>query len=415
MSRRRTALLLGLAYAGFVSLGLPDGLLGVAWPSIRARFGLPLDALGPLLVATTAGSVFASFTSGRVLGRASVGALLAAACAAQATSMAGYALAPGWWVLVGFGVFAGLGAGAIDAGLNTYVATHHSARTLNWLHACYGVGAAGGPALMTAVLTRGQPWQRGYALVAGAQLALALAFASTRSLWPPATARASGPDTAAQQARTAATLRLRGAWLGMAAFTLYVGLEQSAGAWAYSHLTEVRGVSTARAGTWVSIFWGGLLVGRVGFGLFANRVALEALVRVAIGGVLAATALFAVHPFAGASEIGLAALGVACGPVFPSIMAATPARLGAPHAANAVGFQVAAAALGQAFLPWATGWLARRFGLDVLGPVLVALAIALAAVHEGLARSGIGLRDGESPRMAAPDGTIRAHGGDAGR
>jgi fucose permease len=394
MSRRRTLLLLGLAYVGFVSLGLPDGLLGVAWPSIRTRFGLPLDALGPLLVATTSGSVLASFVSGRVLARASVGALLAAACAAQATSMAAYASAPAWWLLVGFGVFAGLGAGAIDAGLNTYVATQHSARTLNWLHACYGVGAAGGPALMTAVLTRGRPWQHGYAIVAGAQLALALAFASTRSLWPPATPRASGPDTSVRHARTAATLRLRAAWLGMAAFVLYVGLEQSAGAWAFSYLTEARGVATARAGTWVSMFWGGLLVGRVGFGLFANRIALDALVRIALAGVLAASALFALHPFAGASELGLAALGVACGPVFPSLMAATPARLGAPHAANAVGFQVAAAALGQAFLPWATGWLAQTRGLDVLGPVLVALTIGLVAVHELLVRTAIDERAG---------------------
>jgi fucose permease len=412
MSRRRTALLLGLAFVGFVSLGLPDGLLGVAWPSIRAWFGLPLDALGPLLVATTAGSVVASFLSGRVLARASVGALLAAACAAQAASMAGYALAPGWWVLVGFGVFAGLGAGAIDAGLNTYVATHHSARTLNWLHACYGVGATSGPALMTAVLARGLPWQRGYALVAGAQLALALAFASTYSLWPPATRRPSASDTEISHAPAGATLRIPAAWLGMTAFALYVGLEQSAGAWAYSHLTEVRGLTPARAGTWVSMFWGGLLVGRVGFGLVANCVPLDTLVRVAIGGVLAATALFAAHPFPGASEIGLVAIGVACGPIFPSLIAATPARLGAPHAANAVGFQVAAAAIGQAFLPWATGWLARICGLAVLGPVLVVLAVALAAIHELLARSAFGSRDGESPRIASSR-KIRGHRGDA--
>src|SRR4029453_13996592 len=233
----------------------------------------------------TSGYVFASFVSGRILARISVGALLAASCAATATSLAGYALAPTWWILVGFGVFAGLGAGAIDAGLNTYVATHHSARTLNWLHACYGIGAAAGPALMTAVLMEGHAWQRGYRIVAGAQIALALAFAASRSLWPPATTRTDAPDAgraahadAAAPLRppaagppahgdAAATLRLPAAWLGMTCFVLYVGLEQSAGAWAYSHLTEARGLSTARAGTWVSIFWGGLMAGPVRFAL----------------------------------------------------------------------------------------------------------------------------------------------------
>lgn len=381
----RTVLLLGLAYVGFVSLGLPDGLLGVAWPSIRAEFGLPLDALGPLLVATTSGYVFASFVSGRLLARMSVGTLLAASCFATASSLAGYALAPAWWILVGFGVFTGLGAGAIDAGLNTYVATNHSARTLNWLHACYGVGAATGPALMTAVLMQGRPWQRGYAVVACAQLALALAFAATRSLWPAAPSRSTAD--AAAHASPRATLRLPAAWLGMAAFVLYVGLEQSAGAWAFSHLTEARGVATARAGTWVSMFWAGLMAGPIGFGLVANRVPVDILVRVALGGVLAAATLLATHPFPGSSELALAALGVACGPVFPSLIAATPVRLGASHAANGVGFQIAAAALGQAAIPWTTGVLARRFGLDVLGPVLVALAIGLVVVHEMLARS----------------------------
>lgn len=385
MSRRRVVLLLGLAYVGFVSLGLPDGLLGVAWPSIRASFDLALDALGPLLVATTAGYVAASFATGALLGRMRVGTLLAASCAATALALAGYALAPSWWILVGFGVFAGLGAGAIDAGLNTYVATNHSPRTLNWLHACYGVGAAAGPALMTAVLVQGRPWQRGYALVATAQIALAVAFFATRSLWPSArpAPHATAPEAAAP---AAATLRKPVAWLGMAAFLIYVGLEQSAGAWAYSFLTEARGVPMARAGTWVSLFWGGLMAGRVGFGLVANRFPLPALVRSAIGGMLAATLLVALDPFDGASAAGLALLGVACGPVFPSLIAATPARVGAAHAANAVGFQVSAAALGQALLPWATGGLARGLGLDVLGPVLVALAVLLVLLHEALVR-----------------------------
>ncbi len=386
--KRRVGLLLGLSYVGFVSLGLPDGLLGVAWPSIRARFGLELDALGPLLVALTAGYVFASFSSGRLLAQINLGALLAASCAATAASLLGYALAPAWSVLVGFGLLAGLGAGAIDAALNTYVATHHSARTLNWLHACYGVGAASGPAVMTSVLTAGRPWQRGYFLVALGQIALALCFLVTRSSWPTV---AGGPrDGATRAAKTAsgrATLSLPAAWLGMAAFFLYVGLEQSAGAWAYSFLTEARGVGVAVAGTWVTLYWGALTVGRVVFGILAGRARLDALVRGALVAIAAAAALIAFDPFPAASPIGLALLGFACGPIFPSLIASTARRLGAAHAANGVGFQVAAAALGQALIPWLVGGIAQRSSLDVLGPLLLGFAVVLIAVHEWLARS----------------------------
>ncbi len=387
-SRRRVGLLLGLSYIGFVSLGLPDGLLGVAWPSIRARFGLELDALGPLLAAITAGYVFASFSSGRLLARMNLGALLAASCFATATSLIGYALAPAWLVLVGFGLLAGLGAGAIDAALNTYVATNHSARTLNWLHACWGIGAASGPAIMTAVLMAGDPWQRGYLGVAVGQIALAFCFLATRGQWP---AVASSAAATAHEPVGAAsireTLRVRATRLGMLAFFLYAGVEQSAGAWAYTFLTEARGVSVAAAGTWVTLYWTALTAGRVLFGLVADSARLDAMLRCALVAMVGAAALLAFDPFPAASPIGLVGLGFACGPIFPSLIAATPRRLGAPHAANAVGFQIAAAGCGQALIPWLVGAIAERSTLMVLGPLLLAFAIALIGAHEWLARS----------------------------
>src|SRR5262245_1193340 len=139
MSKPRSALLIALAYVGFISLGMPDGLLGVAWPSMRATFGLPLDALGSLLILFTTGYLLSSSSSGWMLARVSVGSLLSLSCLATSASLFGYSLAPSWWILSAFGLLGGLGAGAIDAGLNTYVATYHSARTVSWLHACYGL------------------------------------------------------------------------------------------------------------------------------------------------------------------------------------------------------------------------------------------------------------------------------------
>ena len=395
---RRRLLLLGLSFVGFVSLGLPDGLLGVAWPSIRASFHLDLDALGPLLVATTSGYVLASFASGRILARISVGALLVLSCLATAASLAGYALAPSWGVMVAFGLLAGLGAGAIDAGLNTHVATHHGARTLNWLHACYGVGAASGPVLMASVLRMGLAWQRGYAWVAAGQGILAACFLATLRLWPrpggvrpgerSPSAGTGGPGAAAPRpASQASTLRLPAAWLGIAAFFVYTGLEASAGAWAYSLLTESRGVGAMTAGSWVSFYWGGLGAGRLVFGFLVGSAPLHALLRASLLGILLGAGLVTLDRGALPTFLGLALLGLACGPLFPSLIATTPERLGAAHTANGVGFQIAAAALGQSLLPALVGVLAGRLGLEVLGPALLAAAVALFAVHEAVVRT----------------------------
>ena len=261
----RARLLLGLAFVAFVSLGLPDGLLGVAWPSMRRSFGLPLDALGSLFVSTTLGYVAASFLSGAILRRIRLGALLALSCAATAAAMIAYSAAPSWWIIVAVGVVTGLGAGAIDSALNTFAAHNYSARTVNMLHAFYGVGATAGPALMTAVLLSNAGWQLGYLIVGIAQLLLAAGFVASRDLWP---AEGGNTDTPADGlASLAETLRLRATALSAVVFILYCGLEASTGAWLFTLLHEGRNVSTAAAGAAVSLFWGSLMAARIVFGL----------------------------------------------------------------------------------------------------------------------------------------------------
>ncbi|MGE3272192.1 MAG: sugar MFS transporter, partial [Chloroflexota bacterium] len=182
--RRRTNLtVLALVFLGFISLGLPDGLLGVAFPSIRQTFGVPLDALGAVFLTSVCGYLAASLASGWIVDRIGVALLLALSALATAIGLLGYALAPSWWVIVALGLVAGLGAGAIDAGLNSYVALAHTPRLLAWLHACFGIGAATGPGIMMTVLENGQPWRLGYAIVGVAQLALGVCFLVTRRQW----------------------------------------------------------------------------------------------------------------------------------------------------------------------------------------------------------------------------------------
>ena len=381
MSRARSGgLLLALAYAGFVSIGLPDGLLGVAAPSMLAEFGLGPEALGALLATFTAGYLVASITSGRILGRHGIGAVLAWSCFATGVSLLGYALAPRWGVLVACGALAGLGAGAVDAGLNTYVATRHGVRTLNWLHACYGLGTTGGPLLMSAVLGAGRPWQLGYVVVSLAQLVLAACFASTRGRWPPAGANAAG---ATFTSSLVDTLRHRGVWPGVATFFAYTGIEAATGVWAYALFTESRGVAPAVAAACVSGYWASFTLGRVVLGTVAARVALRAFLRACVLAILTGAAILWLAP----GTLGLAGLvlvGLGCAPIFPSLMAATPARVGPSHAANAIGLQVCGATIGASALPAAVGVLAARAGLEVLGPSLLVAAALLLVLTETL-------------------------------
>jgi len=380
---RRAGAWLIVPFLGFVSLGLPDGMLGVAWPSMRASFVLPIDALGALLLAWTAGFVVASFGIGRLLARARVPTLLTLAFLALGTALLGYSVAPSWAVMIALASLGGLGAGVIDAALNIHVASQHGARTLNWLHACWGLGAASGPLLLSRLLAAGHAWPAGYRAVGAWQLVPAAGFAAMRWLGPRA---GDTPEPGATPpARLFRTLGLAPAWLGIAAFFLYNGLEASAGAWSYSLFTQARGVSARSAGAWVSGYWASLTLGRVLFGWIAGRTAVETLLRPCIVGMAIGAGLLAFGASGALGGAGLALLGLCCGPIYPSLIATTRLRVGAAHAANAVGFQVAAAALGQSIIPAVLGVLAARVGLEVIGPALLAAALALLAAHERLA------------------------------
>jgi fucose permease len=389
VSRRATAATLVLASAGFVSLGLPEGLLGVAWPSIRADFGISLDALGLLLATAASGYAVASTVSGRVLKRFGVGEVLAVSCATTGTALIGYSLAPSWPAMVVLGAILGAGGGMIDAALNVYAAISHGPRVLNWMHAAFGFGAAIGPLIMTAVITSGLPWTAGYVGVACAQLGLAVGYALLRrrfsSAMRPAAAGPSRHDTAA-------LARNPLVWLSVAIFFVYAGIEVAAGQWSFSLFTEARGMSTTTAGIWVSAYWASLTVGRILFGIVVNHVPVDALLRGCMLACIVASALVWLN-----AGWALAVIGLMLAPIFPSLIAATPMRLGERHTADAVGWEVGAAVLGGALLPGGVGVLAARVGLEVVGLCLVVGASVLLALHEVLVR----LSPASAPRRSA--------------
>lgn len=215
---RRGSLAL-LSFFAFISLGLPDGVLGIAWPSIRSEFGLPLDALGVLVLVTTAGHLTSSFLGGHLLRVLPIGRVLALSTAAAAAALLGFSATASWLLMIGCGFLAGLGGGAVDAGLNAYGATHFSARTLNWLHACFGLGTTIGPLVVTAVLDAGLSWRWSYLAIGGAQAVLAAIFFLTRRRWQEVAGGGGSAAPPAPAAPIAETLKRPQVWLGMLAFS----------------------------------------------------------------------------------------------------------------------------------------------------------------------------------------------------
>lgn len=378
-SRSKIGLIL-LAYIAFISLGLPDGLLGVAWPSIRADFGLPLDALGFLLVSATTGYLISSFLSGVLMARLGVGGLLAVSCALTGAGLIGYTLVPAWWMMVLLGTVAGLGAGAIDAGINTYIAANHGEGLMQWLHASFGIGVTLGPIIMTAGLSSLGSWRVGYDVVGTAQIALAICFALTARLWRQ-------PDERKEQRLTdyktplLETLQRPQVWLSLLMFFLYTGIELCLGHWGYTLLTEARGMAAEAAGLWVGSYWGAFTLGRVLAGLYARRLGVHRVLKFSLAAALLGAILVWWSPLPLIGLMGITLTGFAIAPIFPALVSGTSKRVGAAYAANTIGMQIGAAGLGGTVLPGVAGILARRIALEIIPVYLTILLIILILLY----------------------------------
>lgn len=382
---RSSGLLLAIAYLGFISLGLPDTLIGVAWPSVRTHFDQPQSAIALVFLGSGCSYFLSSFFAGRLLKWVGIGTLLAASSGLVALSGFGYGLAGFWLMFASCSLLHGLGSGAIDAGLNHYVAHHFSARHMNWLHACYSFGATLGPLIMTGVIAWHGSWRAGYLTVATVLLSLAVLFVMTRRRWEePVETAADSQAAAAQSATVRETLAHPLVWLHVLLFFVYTGLEVTIGQWSFTLLTESRRIPPETAGLWVTIYWGSIGVGRVLFGFVVDRLGIDRLIRLSLLTALLGASLFAwnISDAVSATALALAGLGLAA--IFPSLMTRTPQRLGPALSAHAIGFQVSAAMLGVAALPSLCGLLAERFGVEAVAAAAVLMAMTLFLLHETL-------------------------------
>lgn len=372
-----------IAYATFVLLGIPDAMLGVAWPTMQKTFDQPLDALGIVMGAGTVGYLLSSFSSGRLVGRIGIGTFLLIACLLRLVALAGYGIAPIWPVLIAFGFVSGLGGGSIDAGLNTYVATHYSAGRLNWLHAAFGVGATIGPLIMTFVLEQlDERWRLGYAAVSVLQGLLLIVFIVTLPRWQTPLLESEPGATAPRRVTARQTLMLPIVWFGILVFIFYTGTEMAFGTWPYSMFTKVRDISESTAGVWVSVYWGALTVGRILAGLITDRVGPMPILRASMIGSLFGALLVWVNAGSLINFVGMALAGFSLAAIFPLLISITPGRVGPLHAPNAIGFQVGAAGVGGALIPAIAGVLAKNQGLEIIGPFLTLTSLIMLVLYE---------------------------------
>ncbi|MGE5313550.1 MAG: MFS transporter [Acidobacteriota bacterium] len=373
-----------LAYIAFISLGLPDGLLGVAWPNMRHDFARALDSLGMLLVAGTTGYLLSSFFSGHILVRFGVGSLLAASCALTGMGLIGYSLSHSWWLMVPLAAAGGLGAGAIDAGINVYVAANYGERTMQWLHASYGIGITLGPMIMTAGLALSATWRTGYALVGAAQLILAFCFMLTHTVWKAGRSDDRSKHHDERGGHPASIMETLGevrVWVSMLLFFVYCGIEASVGMWSYSLLTESRGIPPSLAGIWVGGYWATFTIGRIAAGIFTKRMPIGRLIAfcIAVAGIGALVLIW--NPFFFSSLLAVAVIGFAIAPIYPGLVFLTSRRVGARFTPQTIGMQTSAAGLGLAIIPALTGIAARHTSLETVPLLILIWTVLLFIVY----------------------------------
>ncbi len=379
---RYSALML-VAFLAFISIGLPDAVLGVAWPSIRETFDRPRADLGFILFASGAGYFSSGALAGKAIEWLGVGRLLAVSTAAVSLGLFGYAVAPAFAVLMVVAALIGFGSGAVDAGLNFYASEHFSVTVMNWLHAFFGIGAMVGPFIMAGVLAADGSWRIGYVIVGAASFLMAVTFVITERRW---TDGAHHTDAARPaSAAVSHVLRQPLVWLQLVLFFFMTGIEAGAGAWSYTMLFEKFELAAGQAGLWAGFYWGMIALGRLILSPLSRSLAPARLIQFGTFGLLLG-ALLMTRDQVWLFQAGLLVFGFAMAPLFPTLMSLTPARLGSSLSLHAIGFQVSAAVLGGAAIPTFAGILAGRTALDAI-PWTLAAGAAVVIVLESILRS----------------------------
>lgn len=398
-----TQLLLAIIYLAFISLGLPDSLLGSAWPTMYQQFGVPISYAGIISMIISAGTIVSSLQSDRLTKKLGTGKVTAISVAATAVALFGFSFSHSFWALCLWAIPYGLGAGSVDASLNNYVALHYESRHMSWLHCMWGVGATAGPYIMGIALSMGQGWNMGYRYIGIIQVVLTAVLVFSLPLWKGRKSTTENlqnaemeqllenvsekADTTAEKALSLREiLKIAGAKEVMLCFFCYCALEQTAGLWASSYLTLHKGVSSETAAIFASLFYIGITVGRAISGFITMKLNDTQMVR--LGQSIIVLGIMAmVLPGSNALALaGLILIGLGCAPIYPCVIHSTPAHFGADKSQAIIGVQMAFAYIGILAMPPLFGVLASRISVALLPCYLFAILVVMVIMHELLTK-----------------------------
>ena len=384
-------LLLAIIYLAFISLGLPDALLGSAWPTMYSEFDVPVSYAGIISMIIALGTIISSLQSDRLTRKLGTGKVTAISVAMTAIALLGFSSSHAFWMLCVWAVPYGLGAGSVDAALNNYVALHYESHHMSWLHCMWGVGATVGPYIMGFALSGGKTWNTGYLYIGVLQSVLTAILVFSLPLWKERktseSPRNTNENTTLEKPLTLPQIiKIPGAKEVMLCFFCYCAIEQTAGLWASSYLTLFKGVSAETAARFAGMFFIGITVGRAINGFIAMKLQDSQMIRlgqsiIAIGVIV--MLLPGPHII---SLAGLILIGLGCAPVYPCIIHSTPAHFGAGRSQALIGVQMASAYVGTCLMPPIFGLIANHISIALFPVYIMALLILMVIMHELLSK-----------------------------
>ena len=381
-------LLLAVIYLSFISLGLPDSLLGSAWPSMYGQFHVPVSYAGIISMIIAIGTIISSLESDRLTRKLGPGKVTAISVGMTAFALFGFSISSSFWMLCLWAIPYGLGAGSVDAALNNYVALHFASRHMSWLHCMWGVGASLGPYIMGYALTGGNHWNMGYRYIALLQMILTVILLISLPLWKTKKMQGSGNDNVTGPLLTLKQVfQIPGTKSIMITFFCYCALEQTAGLWASSYLVLQKGIPSETAASFASLFFIGITVGRAFSGFLTMKLNDQQMIHLGQGIVCIGIASFLLPFGEYAALAGLILIGLGCAPIYPCIIHSTPELFGTDKSQSIIGVQMAFAYIGTCFMPPLFGLLAAHITISLFPVYLFAVLFLMVIMYESLLRS----------------------------
>lgn len=371
------SLLLAIIYMAFISLGLPDTLLGSAWPIMQVEMSVSIAYAGLVSMIIAGGTIVSSLLSDKLTKMLGTGLVTACSVLMTAVALFGFSFSNEFWMLCLWAIPYGFGAGAVDAALNNYVALHFSSRHMNWLHCCWGVGAAISPYIMSSCLLKGLPWNSGYRTVGMIQIVLTVILFISLPMWNIKKKQGEKEQTVSSNLSFKQLISIKGVKYVLFAFFAYCAFETTAGLWASSYLVLERGITPNKAAQFTSFFYLGITIGRFLSGFISNAVGDRNMIRLGIMIVfVGVVAIFLPISTNSVCLIGLILIGLGCAPIYPAIIHLTPENFGAENSQAIIGLQMASAYTGSTFMPPIFGLIARYITIELF-PIFLGVFVVI--------------------------------------